>query len=216
MKSNNFVGKMKQFTAYAWGTLFHPDATFQRLVAEPAANTYATTALLLVGVLYTIATIIGYMNGFGACTLPWLPISAKDYYYYMAFFTIPVFWLTTLIYAAIVQFLSTFFQGKGRFEECVVVAAFGLQITMLPLMFIPELIYFAFSIHNPMPTLELCGTLGLGIAADWIRLIVAVLWQLIVVTIGLKVVQQYSWLKAVVIGLIGFTVYELVFWTYIR
>jgi len=119
MKPNNLADKFKQFTAYAWGTLFHPGTTFQRLVTEPAALTYATTALLLVGALYTIATIIGYLNGFGACTLPWLPINAKDYYYYMAFFTIPAFWLTTLVYAAVVQFLSAFFQGKGKFEDCV-------------------------------------------------------------------------------------------------
>ena len=208
--------RISQFASYASGTLIRPGKTFERLLADSFHLFYGSIAVLFVGTLYTIATVVGYLNGFGACTPPWLPLGAKEYYYYMTFFTIPAFWLTTLVFAAVVQFFSTFFHGKGNFEECVAVAGFSLQITMIPLMLIPEMIYFVFSIHNPMPTLELCGTLGLGLTADWIRLLLAVLWQLAVTMIGLKKVQQLSWGKTLAIGSIGFAAYELVFWTYIR
>ena len=66
------------------------------------------------------------------------------------------------------------------------------------------------------PTNELCGTTKLGPVADTIRMTAAALWPVVVTFIGLKKVQQYSWLKVLVIGLIGLVLYEAVFWTYIR
>lgn len=216
MNTSHIVDGFKRFASYMWGTLVHPRSTFQQLVTDPAALMFGTVAILLVGTLYTVATIIGYLNGFGACTLPWLPFDPKEYYYYMAFFTIPAFWLTTLVYCAVAQYFSTFANGKGSFAQCVAIAGFGLQVTMIPLMLIPEMIYFIFSIHSPIPSLELCGTLGLGVVMDNIRLFIAVLWQLVVVTIGLRVIHQFSSRKAILISLIAFSIYELVFWTYIR
>jgi len=208
--------RFRKFVAYAWGTLIRPGSTFERLQNEPGAVAYGSFAVLLVGALYTGSQYIGYLNGFGACWQPFLPFPAEKYYFYQTFFTIPVFWLTTLVYAAVVQYFSSFFGGKGKFEHSMAVAAFGFHVTMLPLMFLPETIYFIFNIHAPMPGLELCGTLGLGLAADNIRLGLAVLWQLVVVTIGLQKVQKFSWSKALLIGLIGAIIYEAVFWTYIR
>lgn len=206
--------KTKQFSVYAWGTLTHPGATFEKLLAEPKSIAYGSAAIFLIGVLYTLAQFLGYLNGFGPCSQPFLPIPIKEYYFYQTFFTIPVFWLTTLVFSSVVQFLSVFAGGKGRFEDCVAVFGFSLHITMIPLMLIPETIMFMFNLH--LPGNELCGTTGLGPVADLIRMVGAALWPVIVTFIGLKKVQQYSWLKTLWIGLIGMIVYEAVFWTYIR
>ncbi len=206
--------KSKQFVAYAWGTLIRPRATFEKLLSDPAALAYGTMAVLAVGACYTISQFIGYLNGFGACTLPFLPISAKDYYYYQTFFTLPVFLLTTLVYAAVAQFLSAFFAGKGKFEECVAMAGFGLYVTIVPLMLVPETIMFIFSLHSP--TLPLCGSLGIDPTLDLMRQVGAGVWQFVVTTIGLKTVQRFSWIRTLVIGLVSFSMYEAVFWAYIR
>jgi len=210
----NFT-KARQFAAYAWGTLLRPGTTFEKLLAEPLPIVYGSLAILLVGALYTITVIIGYLNGFGAPTLPFLPIAAKDYYLYEAFFTIPVFWICALILAAVVQFFSVFSGGKGKFEDGVAIAGFSLFITIIPFMWIPETIMVVFNLH--LPGAELTGTIGLDPTVDLIfRQCGTVLWQLAVTLIGVRKVQRLSWGKTLLIGLIGFIVYVVVFWTYIR
>lgn len=211
---SSFKENFRNFLFYVWGTLIHPRAAFDRLLAEPNPLVYGGLAILLVGILYTIAQFVGYLNGFGPCWKPFLPIAEKEYYFYQTFFTIPVFWLTTLVFASVVQFFSGFFGGKGKFEDCVAVFGFSLHITMIPLMLIPETIMFIFNFH--LPGDELCGTTGLGPVADTVRMGAAALWPVIVTFIGLKEVHQYSWLKTILIGLIGLVSYEIVFWTYIR
>ena len=205
---------LNQFAVYAWGTLVHPGATFEKLLSEPRHLSYGSAAILFVGALYTIVSFVGYLNGFGPCSPPFLPIPIREYYFYQIFFTILVFWLTTLVFAAVIQFSSVFIGGKGRFEECVAVFGFSFHITMIPLMLIPEAIMFTFNLHSPAN--ELCGTTGLGPVADNIRMVAAALWPVVVTFIGVKKVQRYSWLKVLVIGLIGLVLYEAVFWTYIR
>jgi hypothetical protein len=44
----------------------------------------------------------------------------------------------------------------------------------------------------------------------------AALWPILVTLVGLRKVQQYSWLKTLTIGVVGLIAYEAVFWTYIR
>ena len=56
---------LNQFAVYAWRTLVHPGATFEKLLAEPGAIAYGGTAILFVGTLYTIVSFVGYLNGFG-------------------------------------------------------------------------------------------------------------------------------------------------------
>ena len=210
----NFT-KARQFAAYAWGALLRPGTTFEKILAEPLPIFYGSLAILLVGALYAITVIIGYLNGFGAPTPPFLPIAAKDYYLYEAFFTIPVFWICALILAAVVQFLAVFSGGQGKFEDGVAVAGFSLFITIIPFMWIPETIMVVFNLH--LPGAELTGTIGLNPTVDLVfRQGGTVLWQLAVTLIGVKKVQQLSWRKTLVIGLIGFIVYVAVFWTYIR
>ena len=205
----------RRFAAYALGTLIRPGATFERLLAEPRPIAYGATAILLVGALYTVTTVIGYLNGFGAYTPPFLPIAQKDYYLFQPFFTIPIFWLCTLVCAGVVQFFSAFAGGRGKFENGVAVAGFSLFMTIVPLMWIPETIMFAFNLH--LPGEELVGTIGLDPAVDLIfRQGGTVLWQLAVTMIGVRKVQRLSWGKTLVIGLMGFVAYFLVFWTYIR
>lgn len=207
--------KAKIFAAYVWGTWLRPGTTFEKLLTEPRPISYGSLAILLVGTLYTITVIIGYLNGFGAAVPPFLPIAAQDYYLAEAFFTIPVFWICALTLAAVVQFLSVFSGGKGKFEDCVAVAGFSLFITIIPFMWIPETIMVVFNLHSP--GVELAGTIGLDPTVDLIfRQCGTVLWQLTVTLIGVKKVQQLSWGKTLVIGLAGFVVYVVVFWTYIR
>ena len=205
---------LNQFAVYACGTLVHPGATFEKLLSEPRRIAYGSAAIMFVGALYTIVSFVGYLNGFGPCVQPFLPIPVKEYYFYQTFFTILVFWLTTLIFAAVVQFFSSFFGGEGKFEDCVAVFGFSFHITMIPLMWIPEAIMVTFNLHSPAN--ELCGTTTLGPIADNIRMAAAALWPIVVTFIGLKKVQRFSWLKVLVIGLVGVILYEAVFWTYIR
>ena len=209
------IQTLNQFASYAWGTLVHPNATFEKLLAEAKPIAYGGFSILLVGALYTLTTGIGYMNGFGAYTIPFLPVSPEDYYFYQIFFTIIVFGLCALIFAAVVQFFSVFVGGKGTFENVVAVAGFSLYMTIVPFMWIPETIMFVGNLHSPLS--PLIGTIGLHPALDLFgRQGGTVLWQLIVTIIGVKKVQQYSWLKAMVIGLVGMIFYEVIFWTYIR
>ena len=206
---------LNRFAVYAWGTLVHPSATFEKLLAEAKPIAYGSFSILLVGVLYTITTWIGYINGFGAYTLPFLPVSPDDYYFYQTFFTIMVFWLCALVFAAVVQFFSVFMGGMGTFENVLAIAGFSLYMTIIPFMWFPETIMFAGNLHSPLS--PLVGTIGLPPALDLFgRQGGTVLWQLIVTIIGVKKVQRYSWLKAVVIGLAGVILYEVLFWTYIR
>lgn len=205
---------LNQFVVYAWGTLVRPGKTFEKILTEPKHIVYGSAAILFVGVLYSIVSFVGYLNGFGPCSQPFLPIPFREYYFYQTFFTIPVFWLTTLVFTAVVQFFSSFLDGKGKFEDGVAVFGFSFHVTMIPLMLIPEAIMLTFNWHSP--TNELCGTTKLGPVADTIRMIAAALWPVVVTFIGLKKAQQYSWLKVLVIGLIGLVLYEAVFWTYIR
>ena len=109
------VRTLRQFANYAWGTLVHPGETFEKLLAEPKPIAYGGFSVLLVGALYTLTTGIGHRNGFGAYTVPFLPISPEDYYFYQMFFPVIVFGLCAMVFAAVVQFFSVLVGGKGTF-----------------------------------------------------------------------------------------------------
>ena len=211
---NLFSERAARMRRYAAGTLTRPQATFRELLDDPLSMGYGFAAILLTGGLYTITVIFGYLNGFGAVVQPWIPLPAEDYYLYEAFFGLPVFMLSTLVYAAVVQSLSVFLGGRGTFEECLSVAGFSLWITIIPLMWIPETATMVFLPH--LRTGELGGTLGLAPALDMARQLITFFWQIVVTLIGLKQVQRFSWQKTLIIGLIGYAAYWVIFWTYIR
>ncbi|KLU59943.1 hypothetical protein CEB3_c40770 [Peptococcaceae bacterium CEB3] len=82
---------MKRLQGYLCGAVTAQRRTFSRLPADEQQFSIGMTAVILIGLLYTL-TVAGLAAAHAAIGMKaWIPVPAKSYYFYEMLFTLPRF-----------------------------------------------------------------------------------------------------------------------------
>ena len=100
---------------YLTSPLYRPALSLEMFLCDPRRVTYASLGLLALGALYTITVSVGYQRGFGAVVPPLLTIPPEDYYFWQAFFCLPLFFLVAVLFAGCARLIAAMFGGRGSF-----------------------------------------------------------------------------------------------------
>jgi len=188
---------LKAFATYLLLPFHRPIQAIKSLTKDSHKLSYAALAILLQGGLYTCTVFIGHRNGFGAVTTPFLNIPAEDYYYWETFFTIPVFFLTVLVFAGTARLLAAAWGGRGSFENAFALYGLALVGPTLVTMWLPETILMVFF---PDYRLEPLG--GFSVFPAWVdavRQLAGGIWPVIITGLGITHSEKLSrWKSALV------------------
>jgi hypothetical protein len=188
---------LKDFLSYLFIPLYRPNRNLQRLIADRHRIGYAVLALLLIGLLYTIAVYIGYTRGFGAVTPPILNIAPEEYYLWETFFGLPVFFLVAIVFAGTARLIASALRGTGSYEALFAIYGVISVLPMLLLLWIPEA-----TVMVLLPDQRAMPLGGFAFMPPWldaVRQILSFVWPLIITWLGIKHAEQLNgWRSAIV------------------
>ncbi len=180
---HNFRDRLNPFLRYLLAPVYKPVQTLFALLEDMHKIRRATLIFLLLGVLYTLSVQLAYARGYGASVQPFLTIPAADYYAWQRFFQIPLFFVTTILFAGVVRLLSSAAGGRGSFESLYAVLCVTQTLPMLLTMWIPETVNFIF-----FPLQK--------IYPDWLdiaRQVVGIAWPLVLAAVGVRIIEKIKW-----------------------
>jgi hypothetical protein len=180
---------------------FRPAAVGARMRGRASFLRYGVGGCLVMGVLYTITVLVGYLHGFGAVWEPWLPIPAEEYYLWETFFIIPVYFLVFATAAGVMQLLARGLGGAGSFEDTFAVVALGSIVPTVVLMWLPETFLLVF--FPGLRAEQLGGFSFLPPWADALRQLVVPVWTVAVYTSTLMRTQSLSAFRSLGVVLVG-------------
>ena len=160
--------------------------------------------LLIMGVLYTFTVFVGWRNGFGAVTTPFLNLPAEDYYLYETFFCLPVFFLIAVVFGGVSRLLAMAVGGRGNFESNFTVYVTCSVLPMFLTMWLPETVLMVFF---PAARAEnLGGFPGLPVWLDAVRQIAGIVWPLAVAVVGIRISEKIGVFRSLFVTLATFLV----------
>jgi hypothetical protein len=178
------------------------------LMTRPDRVEIAVWINVIFGVMYAITALILKTIGRLPAIPPWIPIAEERYYLYQALWTVPWGLATWIMFSGIAHLLAV--AGRAtplgkRFEDALVVCGLGWVVPSAVLMWIPETIVVPiFGVFWPawIETLRL--------------MVVPVVWQILLVAVGLRQTYQVGWSRGIGIGLVTVLVFFISFLAFMR
>lgn len=195
-------------------TFLHPKKAFEILLNDQRYFQLAFVYMLIPITGYTLLYVfLTIAHGAPSVFTPWLNISAENYYAINRFLLAPSIILCWFTSTATVQVLARLVGGRGSFEQTLSVLALSISIAM-----------WGGLLHDlPMGFLSAVGIINAQeheIAMNSPTVFRTLLWScysiyfvlfLILFPLGVQVVHQLSKVKSGLIGMVGFTVFQLIF-----
>lgn len=200
-------------------TLFRPVRSFERVLSN---KNYFAISFLYISIpiagytaMYIFLTIA---NGAPSVFTPWLNIPKDQYYSINRFLLAPSMILCWLAATSVMQIIGRLNNGAGKFEQMLSVTALGISISMLAglLHDLPMSALSAYGIINAreheiaMNSPTVYRTL-LRISYSIYLIAFLVLFPTVV-----KAVHRLSLLKSIFTGVLGFIVFQLIFFIFNR
>ncbi|MGD1996360.1 MAG: Yip1 family protein [Anaerolineae bacterium] len=132
---------------------------------------------------------------------PWLRVATERTWLYSFYFNLPVDIIQAVIFAGVVTLAAKLFDGKGSFEG---------QFALYAFAFAPVNILFLYGAFA-LSLLGLDETL-----LWWAYFGVVLLWDLVLITLSVRVEQELKWGPALLCFVAGFAPAILLSLTYIR
>ncbi|MFX1514501.1 MAG: YIP1 family protein [Promethearchaeota archaeon] len=203
MKTPIIRGIRYWFRAY-----LHPEKTLKEFHSDPNKILVSFWINFLFALLYVFTALLGFLTQRALAVEPWLPIAADTYYLYQTFWTVPWGLGTWILISGVGHLLAQVGNKegtKGQFEDTLFVVTIGWIVPWSICGWLPEtLILIPFDIWPPL----------------WLELvrymILPILWQTVLITLGLRITHEVSWIKGVLIGLISNGIVFILFMTYMR
>lgn len=202
---------MKKFIIVSF---YKPFVTYSLLFQHQKKVAFSFLLILILGILYTFTVVMGYNNGFGAVVTPFLSIQPEKYYFYQAFFCIPIFFIIAIIFAGTSRLLSFAIGGKGIFEDNFVIYCTASLVPTIITMWVPETVLIVF-----FPDLRAAPLGGFNMIPAWLdiaRQIIGVVWPMIISIIGINVSEKVGVLKSIVVSTASFIVCASIMIIFIR
>lgn len=202
----------RSFWYYYRMTATQPRLTFGSLIGDPLALRYTTTAVAITALVYTFVYLFLILGG-GQPFKPWLDIPLESYYQYNVFFCAPSMFLGWILAAGVVHVISRAMGTTGTFESVLCVFGFGISIaswatglhdvltSFLGAMHIIDQRNYEIALNSP----TLWRTLL------WIQMMIYLAAFILLFSKGVKVVYSMKTWPSVLLGTLGFVVYQLFF-----
>jgi hypothetical protein len=205
---------VKAFAAYYLGVVVRPRRTFDALMQDARRLQFGAGALLVTGILYTLVYVFLYVGGAHPTTFrPWRAIPADDYYRYNRFLLAPSLLMCWLLAGGVVQLLGRFFRGSGSFEDTLAALGFGiavptwaslvhdLSVSFLGAIRVIDAMEHEAAMNAPTPWRTLL----------WVSYSAYLVWFLVVFPKAVGAAQRVRSGPAMLVGILGFGVYQSVF-----
>jgi hypothetical protein len=185
-----------------------PRRAIRELTNEADQTGISVWINVVFAVLYAITALIYYAIGRVPAVEPWIPIDPQRYYLYQIFWTVPWGLTTWIAFSGIAHLLAVAARvapATYRFEDALAVCALAWVVPSALLMWIPEtLLVPIFGVFWPtwIETLRL--------------MVLPVVWQILLVALGLTETHQVGWLRGTGIGLVTVVVFFVSFLAYMR
>ena len=203
---------MKNFREYYIGTILHPSRTFRELINDTSRTRQAILAVAIMAILYTFVYVFLIFGG-GQPYKPWLNIPLEDYYRYNVFFCAPSMFLGWVLCTGCVHLFASRLTSKGSFGQLLSTFGFGIGIaswstgihdlvsSFLGAIHVIDQHEFEIALNSPTVFRLLL----------WILMLAYVAWFVLLFTRGVTVVYKLSRVRALILGIAGFLVYQMFF-----
>lgn len=189
------VGQIRRAFSYWFRAILKPAAVFDAFRADPDRLQVSLWILLLFSIFYTFTALILYLSGMTPAIAPWLPVNPEKYYLYQTFWTIPWGLATGIMMAGIAHVMALLRRDNTAgysFRDALAVISIAWVIPSFVLMWLPETFLVPFLHGVPWP--------------DWLEIlrlaVLAPIWQVGLVAVGIRKTHQVTWRRAVIIGLV--------------
>lgn len=199
------------------GTVVAPRRALRALAEHPDGVGHGLTAVLLVGVLYTLTVIGLAWAGVVPVVPPWIAIPAERYYFWEIFFTVPVFVLGWIVAGGLAQVVGRALGRTGTFESTLAVLGFALAVPTF-VMWVPETIEAVLFVAGVTTQPEWMGLSSRGfwrVFRDAYQ-VVTLAWYLALLPLAIAAAHRLSWPRAVLAGAATVTVVRPVLFVVVR
>jgi hypothetical protein len=200
------------FLKYYAGTITRPRLTFENLIVDRKYLSMSFIAVSITAILYTFVYVFLIFGG-GQPFKPWLDIPLETYYRYNVFFCAPSMFLGWILASGVVHSVTRFITKVGSFEQTLAVFAFGLSIASWTTGIHDVLTSFLGAVHviNQHDYELALNTPTIWRTVLWIQMIAYLIWFMILFSKGVKTVYRLTTIQSVILGILGFFVYQLFF-----
>jgi hypothetical protein len=207
------------FLTYYLQSFIRPQRTFDRLMTDPRRLKFGIGYITIPAVLYIFVYIfLNHGGGAPSVFTPWLNIPRESYYYYNRFLTAPSFYISWILAVGVVQLLSKPFKGQGSFEDTLAVLGLGTAVAMwgtmlhdLVMSFLGAIRVISLSQHEiDMNSPTIWRTV------IWTCMIIYLIWFIVMFSKGIAAAHKLDRGKALLLGVIGFIVFQGMFLVFNR
>ena len=165
--------------------------------------------LFLFSLMYSFTSFILYSVKVLPAIDPWLPIAKEQYYLYQTFWTIPWGLATATMMAGVAHIIAVLGRQRSStftFEDAMAVNAIAWVIPSFVFMWLPETLVVPFYGGAPWPS--------------WFEVmrlsVLAPVWQVILIVMGMRKTHAVSWRRGIIIGLIAVALSFIMFLPFMR
>jgi hypothetical protein len=180
---------------YLLKAIIRPGIVFDDFNARSDKLQISLWLLFFFALFYSFTALILYFTEVLSVIEPWIPIPVDKYYLYQAFWTIPWGLATAMMLAGISHVIAVVGRGNDLhffYEDALLVTSVAWVIPSFVLMWLPETLIVPFFGEVPWPAW-----------IDLLRLsILAPIWHIALVVIGIRKTHRVGWLRGFVIGLV--------------
>jgi len=180
---------------YWFKAIFKPGEVFDTFRSDPKKLEISLWILFFFAIFYSITALILYFAQVLPLIDPWIPIAKEKYYLYQAFWTIPWGLATAFMLAGIAHVMAMLGRDNPSpftFEDALVVNSIAWVIPSFVLLWLPETFIVPFFGGAPW--------------SGWVDLLrlslLAPIWQVALVVIGMRKTHGVGWIRGIVIGLV--------------
>lgn len=195
---------MNMTIKYIIGTMIKPNSTFEKLLADDKKFTRLWQMIVLMIVCFVIPNVGMVIIKAPSPVPPLLSIIPHDkFYHWIVFVGIPAQLPLFIMTSAIVHIMSKMFKGKNSFENTLAVNTFAIAV--------PFFFYCLFEVFFLIYIL-VTGNMNYGmgaVIAMAICLAITIIWNGIIVTLGIRKVHNLNIKGAITISVVAVTNFAL-------
>jgi hypothetical protein len=207
----------KSFIKYYIGTIVKPNSTLEKLITDDKKIKFGFYSVLITAILYTFVYLF-LILGEGQPFKPWLDIPIENYYRYNVFFCAASMFLGWILSVGVIHTLSRLITSNGTFEQSLAGFGFGIGIASWTTGIHDLLTSFLGGIHviNQRDYEIALNSPTIWRTLLWIQMIAYLIWFVILFSKSVKVVYRLSTGQSILLGTIGYFIYQLFFFIFNR
>ncbi len=203
---------MSIFFRYYLSAITNPHKVFESLIVERRKLALGIKAVLIPATLYTIVYVF-LTFGKGQPFKPWLNIPIENYYRYNILFCAPTMFFGWILSAGFIHVISRAVTSTGSFEQTLCCFGFGIGIASWGTAIHDIVTSFLGAVHiiDQRNYEAVLNSPTVWRILLWLQMTIYLIWFVVLFSKAIKTVYRTNSIQAVILGTIGFLVYQFFF-----